>query len=96
MNISKIIGSHPFEGGIITISDSTYQLAIVPHTGTNPSAPKYQLVFKQPEHPFHDTRLSGLFPVVENTYRGDILLNGKKQTFKITLDKSSNLAVITR
>jgi len=95
VKISNIQGSHPFEGGIIFV-DASYQLAIVPFQSKNPSAPKYQLVYKQEGNPFHDTRLSGLFAIKENLYRGDILLNGKKQPFKLEINKVDNVAIISR
>ena len=95
MILGKIQGSYPFTAGNIFI-DASYHLAVVPFQSKNPSAPKLQLVFKQDEHPFHDTRLSGLFAIKENLYRGDILLNGKKQPFKLEINKVDNVAIITR
>lgn len=96
MNISKIVGKHPFCEGNISISGAQYSLAIVPSKTKNPSSPKLQLVYKDIDSPFHDTRLSGLFSIKgkADIYKGDILRNGKKQKFSISIDRKFNTVTI--
>lgn len=98
MNLLKFVGTHTFVGGEISFNGASYTLQVAQSKTNNPNSPKYQLVFKEIGHPAHDIRLSGLFPVVgkELVYRGDIVLNGRKQRFVLELKKSSNLAIISR
>lgn len=98
MKLNSILGIHTFSDGAICFENQPYHLTIAPNYSQNPSAPSYQLVFKQQNHPFDQYRLSGLFTVLgeQDTYRGDILRNGKKYPFIIELDKSSGVAKITK
>ena len=98
MILSKVLGTHSFCEGIISIEGASYSLAIVPNHSTNPVAPNYQLIYKNIESPFHDTRLSGLFTVKgkADVLRGDILRNGKKQKFKLELDRMFGTVTVTR
>lgn len=98
MIISRIVGTHAFCEGNISINGAQYSLAIAPSNTKNPNSPQLQLVYKNIESPFHDTRLSGLFVVKgkADTYRGDILRNGKKQKFSISIDRMFSTATISR
>lgn len=98
MILSKIVGTHNFCEGSISIQGVQYGLAIAPSKTNNPASPNHQLVYKHPNNPFHDTRLSGLFIVKgrPDTFRGDILRNGKKQKFSISIDRMFSTATISR
>lgn len=98
MILSKIVGKFPFCEGNISISGTQYSLAIAPSKTNNPNSPKFQLVYKNAGDPFHDTRLSGLFPVKgkADVYKGDILRNGKRQKFSISIDRMFNTVTISR
>lgn len=97
MKLSNFLGKHPYKGGTISFKGVLYSLQIVPTRSKNPSAPNYQLVFKQKNHPSHNTRLSGLFPIPNKVlvYRGDVAYNGKKQSFMLELDKDAESAIIS-
>jgi hypothetical protein len=98
MKLLKIVGTHKFFEGNISIAGAQYSLAIVPSVTQNPASPPYQLVYKHENNPFHDTRLSGLFAVKgrPDSYKGDILRNGKKQKFSILIDRMFSTATISR
>jgi hypothetical protein len=97
MNLSVIIGTHYFSEGTISIEGARYTLQVARSKTNNPSSPNLQLIYKSLGSPFHDTRLSGLFEVKDmpGFYKGDVIRNGKKHRFTISIDKLSKKATIT-
>ena len=89
--LAKFLGTHPRNGNRILLKGVSYHLEITPFRGTAPrfGIPKYQLVIKDKDHPFHDTRLTGLFLQKDspNKYFGDVVRNGKKFRFTLALEK---------
>jgi len=94
MNISILIGEYHFIDGILSSPSVDFKLAIAPNRSQKPTAPTYQLIFRKKGHKDHNKRLSGLFVVDGNTFRGDIVVDGIKNTFYLHLDKSKELATL--
>lgn len=94
MNLLNFIDTYHFIDGVLTSNTNSFKLAIAPTNSKNPSAPSYQLVFRSKGHQDHNKRLSGLFVVDDTTFRGDLLIDGKKNPFYLHLDKTNNLAQI--
>lgn len=94
MNLLNFIDTYHFIDGVLSSSAHSFKLVIAPSKSKNPASPSFQLVFRSKGHQDHNKRLSGLFVVDSSTYRGDLLVDGKKQPFYLHLDKTNNLAHI--
>ncbi len=94
MNLLDFIGDYHFIDGVLSSPTLSFKLVIAPTNSKNPTSPTYQLVFRSKGHEDHNKRLSGLFEVDSSIFRGDLLVNGKKQPFYLHLDKTNNLAQI--
>lgn len=99
MIFGKIQGEHPFSDGLIRITNDEgrdFYLQVAPSKTKNPYSPPFQLVFKESGHPFHDTRITGLFQISPNRFGGDVQRNGKKTRFEVSFDSELGTATITK
>lgn len=91
MKLSKIVGTHTFNNGRIIIRGQRYHLQIAPLPNKdNRKYPSAQIIYKDKDSLYHDTRLSGLWPILGGHYRGSIGGVG----FKIIVGNCGNCEIL--
>ena len=73
-----------------------YQLAITSNKARKLVRPDHQLIYRNSGSRSHNKRLTGLFRVGVDLYRGDIIIGGYKRYFYIRFDRSNNSATISK
>ena len=93
--MKKIFGNYEFSEGNLIGANNEIELLITENPTKNPTAPNYQLLKKVGGK---NVRLSGLFRVSgkDNTYKGDVVIEGKKERFYLIIDFHSGTAKIVQ
>lgn len=94
-NFNEFCTKYDFVDHILHHPKGSYQLAITSNSTKKLVAPDHQLIYRNKGDKNHNKRLTGLFRVGVNLYRGDILVNDSKRYFYLRINRSNNSATIT-
>lgn len=100
MIFANIQGTHVFKDGLITItnidSGTTFHLQFTDSKTKNLKSPPFQLVYKDIASPYHDTRITGLYQMSSNEFKGDVVRHGVRTKFVLRFDFETGLATIDK